>query len=151
MTTIVVTGIGATSPLGGNVRDSWEALLRKESGIRPLTEEWVRPVKEYRRLRLEGLDDLQARLRAKDRAGRMAWADVANASRDTAAHRLAVSTRTARITLESSFSRTESSPGLIHRRASSSSQKNARAALSSSFTGSSSGSLATLPPISLTI
>ena len=41
MTTIVVTGIGATSPLGGNVRDSWEALLRKESGIRPLTEEWV--------------------------------------------------------------------------------------------------------------
>lgn len=41
MTTIVVTGIGATSPLGGNVRDSWEALLNKESGIRSLTEEWV--------------------------------------------------------------------------------------------------------------
>jgi hypothetical protein len=56
----------------------------------PLTEEWVRPVKEYRRLRLDGLDDLQARLRAKDRSGRMAWADVATASRDTAAHRLAV-------------------------------------------------------------
>lgn len=41
MTRIVVTGMGATSPLGGNVRDSWEALLRGESGIRSLTEEWV--------------------------------------------------------------------------------------------------------------
>ncbi|MEY4396774.1 MAG: hypothetical protein RLZZ40_530, partial [Actinomycetota bacterium] len=41
MTTIVVTGIGATSPLGGNVHDSWKALLNKESGIRSLTEEWV--------------------------------------------------------------------------------------------------------------
>ena len=41
MTTIVVTGIGATSPLGGNVPDSWKALLNKESGIRSLTEEWV--------------------------------------------------------------------------------------------------------------
>ena len=41
MTTIVVTGIGATSPLGGNVKDSWEALLRGESGIRPIGEDWV--------------------------------------------------------------------------------------------------------------
>jgi 3-oxoacyl-[acyl-carrier-protein] synthase II len=41
MTTIVVTGIGATSCLGGNARDTWEALLRGESGIRSLTEEWV--------------------------------------------------------------------------------------------------------------
>jgi len=41
MTTIVVTGIGATSCLGGNARDTWDALLRGESGIRPLTEEWV--------------------------------------------------------------------------------------------------------------
>jgi 3-oxoacyl-[acyl-carrier-protein] synthase II len=41
MTTIVVTGMGATSCLGGNVRDTWDALLGGESGIRPLTEEWV--------------------------------------------------------------------------------------------------------------
>jgi 3-oxoacyl-[acyl-carrier-protein] synthase II len=41
MTTIVVTGIGATSCLGGNARDTWDALLRGESGIRSLTEEWV--------------------------------------------------------------------------------------------------------------
>lgn len=41
MTTIVVTGIGATSCLGGNARDTWEALLRGESGIRSLTDDWV--------------------------------------------------------------------------------------------------------------
>lgn len=41
MTTIVVTGIGATSPLGGTARESWDALLRKESGTRTLTHDWV--------------------------------------------------------------------------------------------------------------
>jgi len=38
---IVVTGIGATSPLGATARDSWSALLAGESGARTLTEEWV--------------------------------------------------------------------------------------------------------------
>jgi len=38
---IVVTGIGATSPLGGTATASWEALLAGESGIRTLTHEWV--------------------------------------------------------------------------------------------------------------
>ena len=41
MTTIVVTGIGATSPLGGTARTSWEALLRGESGTHALTHDWV--------------------------------------------------------------------------------------------------------------
>ncbi|MBU1251226.1 MAG: beta-ketoacyl-[acyl-carrier-protein] synthase family protein [Actinobacteria bacterium] len=41
MTTIVVTGIGATSPLGGTARDSWDALLRGESGVRTLEHDWV--------------------------------------------------------------------------------------------------------------
>ena len=41
MTTIVVTGIGATSPLGGTARESWDALLRGESGSRSLEQEWV--------------------------------------------------------------------------------------------------------------
>lgn len=39
--TIVVTGIGATSPLGGTARESWEALLRGESGVRALEQDWV--------------------------------------------------------------------------------------------------------------
>ncbi|MCU1546188.1 MAG: beta-ketoacyl-ACP synthase [Homoserinimonas sp.] len=38
---IVVTGLGATSPLGGNVADSWSALLAGQSGIRPLDQDWV--------------------------------------------------------------------------------------------------------------
>ncbi len=41
MTTIVVTGIGATSPIGGTARESWDALLRGESGTRSLTQDWV--------------------------------------------------------------------------------------------------------------
>ena len=38
---IVVTGIGATSPLGGTAQDSWKALLAGESGIRPIEADWV--------------------------------------------------------------------------------------------------------------
>ncbi len=41
MTTIVVTGIGATSPLGGTARESWSALLAGESGVRSLEQPWV--------------------------------------------------------------------------------------------------------------
>jgi 3-oxoacyl-[acyl-carrier-protein] synthase II len=41
MTTVVVTGIGATSPLGGTARESWDALLRGESGVASLTYDWV--------------------------------------------------------------------------------------------------------------
>jgi 3-oxoacyl-[acyl-carrier-protein] synthase II len=38
---IVVTGIGATSPLGGTAQDSWTALLNGESGISTIEAEWV--------------------------------------------------------------------------------------------------------------
>ena len=38
---IVVTGIGASSPLGGTARESWQALLAGESGIRTLEYDWV--------------------------------------------------------------------------------------------------------------
>lgn len=38
---IVVTGIGATTPLGGDVRTTWSALLAGESGISTLEQEWV--------------------------------------------------------------------------------------------------------------
>ncbi|MET1053052.1 MAG: beta-ketoacyl-[acyl-carrier-protein] synthase family protein [Mycetocola sp.] len=38
---IVVTGIGASSPLGGTARESWNALLAGESGVHTLEHEWV--------------------------------------------------------------------------------------------------------------
>jgi 3-oxoacyl-[acyl-carrier-protein] synthase II len=38
---IVVTGIGATSPLGGTAPESWTALLAGESGISTIEHEWV--------------------------------------------------------------------------------------------------------------
>jgi 3-oxoacyl-[acyl-carrier-protein] synthase II len=88
MTTIVVTGIGATSCLGGNARDTWEALLRRESGIRLLTEEWVEthdlPVKFAGRVKVPASDVLE-RIEIKRLdpsaqlaviAAREAWADA---------------------------------------------------------------------------
>lgn len=38
---IVITGIGASSPLGGTARDSWQALLAGESGTSTLEHDWV--------------------------------------------------------------------------------------------------------------
>ena len=38
---IVVTGVGATSPLGGTAPESWQGLLARESGARTLEHEWV--------------------------------------------------------------------------------------------------------------
>jgi 3-oxoacyl-[acyl-carrier-protein] synthase II len=37
---VVVTGLGATTPLGGNVADTWESLLAGRSGARKLPADW---------------------------------------------------------------------------------------------------------------
>lgn len=42
MTTVVVTGLGATSPLGGDVASTWKALLAGESGVSTLEHDWVK-------------------------------------------------------------------------------------------------------------
>jgi 3-oxoacyl-[acyl-carrier-protein] synthase II len=39
--TVVVTGIGATTPLGGDSASTWEALLAGRSGVRTLTQDWA--------------------------------------------------------------------------------------------------------------
>jgi 3-oxoacyl-[acyl-carrier-protein] synthase II len=39
--TVVVTGVGATTPLGGDVATTWEGLIAGRSGVRALTEEWA--------------------------------------------------------------------------------------------------------------
>ncbi|SNS10399.1 3-oxoacyl-[acyl-carrier-protein] synthase II [Geodermatophilus saharensis] len=38
---VVVTGLGATTPLGGDVASTWDALLAGRSGVRRLTDDWV--------------------------------------------------------------------------------------------------------------
>ena len=40
-TRVVITGLGATTPLGGDVASTWEGLLAGRSGARRLTDEWV--------------------------------------------------------------------------------------------------------------
>jgi 3-oxoacyl-[acyl-carrier-protein] synthase II len=39
--TVVVTGLGATTPLGGDVASTWAAMLAGRSGARRLTEPWA--------------------------------------------------------------------------------------------------------------
>ena len=38
---IVVTGLGATTPVGGNVTETWEAVLAGRSGVSLMTFPWV--------------------------------------------------------------------------------------------------------------
>ncbi|MEU7425232.1 MULTISPECIES: beta-ketoacyl-[acyl-carrier-protein] synthase family protein [unclassified Streptomyces] len=39
--TVVVTGIGATTPLGGDAVSTWEGLIAGKSGVKPLEQEWA--------------------------------------------------------------------------------------------------------------
>ena len=47
MTEIVITGLGATTPLGGDLATTWSNMLAGKSGVRRITEEWAEelPVK----------------------------------------------------------------------------------------------------------
>jgi len=39
---VVVTGMGATTPLGGDVASTWSAMLAGRSGVKALTEDWAK-------------------------------------------------------------------------------------------------------------
>jgi 3-oxoacyl-[acyl-carrier-protein] synthase II len=85
-TTVVVTGLGATTPIGGDVGTYWSALLAGKSGIRTLTEDWVAelPVRIGGRVLVEPTEVLtRVEARRLDRSGqfavvaaREAWADA---------------------------------------------------------------------------
>jgi len=85
-TTVVVTGLGATTPVGGDVPSTWEALLSGTSGIAALTEDWAEqlPVRIAGRVAVEPTEVLErVQARRMDRgsqmaliAGREAWADA---------------------------------------------------------------------------
>ena len=95
---IVVTGLGATTPLGGDVASTWAALLEGRSGIGLLSEEWAEqmPVRVIGRLAVEPADQIdRIKARRLDRcqqiallAAREAWADAGSPEVDP--ERLAV-------------------------------------------------------------
>jgi 3-oxoacyl-[acyl-carrier-protein] synthase II len=39
---VVVTGLGATTPLGGDVASTWSAMLAGRSGVKALTDDWAK-------------------------------------------------------------------------------------------------------------
>src|SRR3954468_9205001 len=39
---VVVTGLGATTPLGGDVASTWDALLAGRSGVSRITDDWIK-------------------------------------------------------------------------------------------------------------
>jgi 3-oxoacyl-[acyl-carrier-protein] synthase II len=83
---VVVTGLGATTPLGADVESTWTALVAGKSGVRLLTEEWreLLPVHIAARVHTEPADQMErVEMRRLDRseqfaiiASREAWKDA---------------------------------------------------------------------------
>ncbi|SCE98987.1 3-oxoacyl-[acyl-carrier-protein] synthase II [Micromonospora coriariae] len=98
---VVVTGLGATTPLGGDVASTWDAMLAGRSGVSALTQEWAAqlPVRIAAQLAVEPSEVLdRVRLRRLDRseaiaiiAAQQAWADAGLADSGLDGERLAVS------------------------------------------------------------
>ncbi|MEU0844367.1 beta-ketoacyl-ACP synthase II [Streptomyces sp. NPDC005962] len=84
--TVVVTGVGATTPLGGDASSTWEALIAGRSGIRHLEQDWAAelPVRIAASIAVEpGTVLPRPQARKLDRsaqfaliAAREAWADA---------------------------------------------------------------------------
>ena len=83
---VVVTGLGATTPLGADVESTWAALIAGKSGVRLLTEDWreLLPVHFAARVHTEPADQMErVEMRRLDRseqfalvASREAWKDA---------------------------------------------------------------------------
>jgi 3-oxoacyl-[acyl-carrier-protein] synthase II len=83
---VVVTGLGATTPLGGDVPTTWENLLAGKSGVRTLDESWTEAstVKFAARVAVEPSEVMErVEMRRLDRseqfaliAAREAWKDA---------------------------------------------------------------------------
>ncbi|HEX7535844.1 MAG TPA: beta-ketoacyl-ACP synthase II [Dermatophilaceae bacterium] len=85
---IVVTGLGATTPVGGTATETWEAVLAGQSGVRVMPFDWVEtyqlPVKIAATIKQPPADVLaRVEVRRLDPAGqyaliasREAWADA---------------------------------------------------------------------------
>ncbi|MFD7416032.1 beta-ketoacyl-[acyl-carrier-protein] synthase family protein [Kitasatospora purpeofusca] len=83
---VLVTGLGATTPLGGDVPSTWAAMLAGDTGVRPIGADWAAglPVRIAGQLAVEPTEVLDRVLaRRLDRceqvaliAAREAWADA---------------------------------------------------------------------------
>ena len=97
---VVVTGVGATTPLGGDAASFWDGLLAGRSGVRALTEDWAQdlPVKFAARVAVEPSESLKpVEIRRLDRsaqfsliAAREAWKDAGFEGKSTEPTRLGV-------------------------------------------------------------
>jgi 3-oxoacyl-[acyl-carrier-protein] synthase II len=87
-----VTGLGATTPLGGDVASTWEAMVAGRSGVSALTQDWaaqlpvriaapmkVDPSEVIERVKMRRLDRSEA---AALIAAHQAWADAGLAGSD---------------------------------------------------------------------
>jgi 3-oxoacyl-[acyl-carrier-protein] synthase II len=98
---VVVTGLGATTPLGGDVASTWDAMLAGRSGVSPLTQEWAGqlPVRIAAQLAVDPSASIdRVRLRRLDRseaialiAAKQAWSDAGLEGSGLDPERLAVS------------------------------------------------------------
>src|SRR5918994_1534490 len=100
VTDVVVTGLGATTPLGGDVASTWDALLAGRSGVSRITDDWIKdyPAQLVARLATDPVDQTDGvRPRRLDRsqqvaviAAEEAWRDSGAADAGVPAERVAV-------------------------------------------------------------
>ena len=99
-TRVVITGLGATTPVGGDVATTWESFVAGRSGVRALTEDWAAelPVRIAARVAVEP-DEVLPRVQARrlDRSGQFAviaakeaWSDAGLDAEEVDGDRLGV-------------------------------------------------------------
>lgn len=84
-TRVVVTGLGTTSPVGGDVPSTWDALVNGRSGVRFLTDDWAEemPVKIAGRIAVEPTEVLErVKARRLDRSSQFAMVAAMEAWKD---------------------------------------------------------------------
>jgi 3-oxoacyl-[acyl-carrier-protein] synthase II len=101
---VVVTGLGTTNPLGGDVASTWDAMVAGRSGVSALTQDWAAalPVRIAGQLVVDPSEVLdRVKLRRLDRAeavaliaAAQAWADAGLADAGLDKERLAVAVGT---------------------------------------------------------
>ena len=99
-TRVVVTGLGTTSPVGGDVPTTWAALLAGQSGVRPIKHDWAEQLSTQIAAEVAvDPNDVLDRVKARrlDRSGQLAlvaaleaWADSGLADAGVDPERLGV-------------------------------------------------------------